>query len=51
MKATPRMRKIALLGKFAYPGLRLFSITVALTANYMAGLWGQLRCWYVHELN
>ncbi|KAF7768904.1 hypothetical protein PCIT_a3426 [Pseudoalteromonas citrea] len=25
MKATPRVRKIALLGKFAYPELRLFS--------------------------
>ncbi|MBE0369858.1 hypothetical protein PAUR_a4443 [Pseudoalteromonas aurantia 208] len=24
MKATPRVRKIALLGKFAYPELRLF---------------------------
>ncbi|MBE0369921.1 hypothetical protein PAUR_a4523 [Pseudoalteromonas aurantia 208] len=25
MKATPRVRKIALLGKFAYPELRLFT--------------------------
>ncbi|TMP38305.1 hypothetical protein CWB97_22035, partial [Pseudoalteromonas citrea] len=25
MKATPRVRKIALLGKFAYPELRLFN--------------------------
>ncbi|MBQ4852420.1 hypothetical protein, partial [Pseudoalteromonas sp. MMG012] len=25
MKATPIMRKIALLGKFAYPELRLFN--------------------------
>ncbi|MBE0369893.1 hypothetical protein PAUR_a4487 [Pseudoalteromonas aurantia 208] len=24
MQATPRVRKIALLGKFAYPELRLF---------------------------
>ncbi|MBE0367631.1 hypothetical protein PAUR_a1029 [Pseudoalteromonas aurantia 208] len=28
MKATPRVRKIALLGKFAYPELRLITITL-----------------------
>ncbi|MBE0370400.1 hypothetical protein PAUR_b0434 [Pseudoalteromonas aurantia 208] len=28
MKATPRVRKIALLGKFAYPELRLLSTGV-----------------------
>ncbi|KAF7774414.1 hypothetical protein PCIT_a0857 [Pseudoalteromonas citrea] len=28
MKATPRVRKIALLGKFAYPELRLLTLTL-----------------------
>ncbi|WP_212751971.1 hypothetical protein, partial [Pseudoalteromonas citrea] len=29
MKATPRVRKIALLGKFAYPELRLTMLVMA----------------------
>ncbi|MBE0370414.1 hypothetical protein PAUR_b0455 [Pseudoalteromonas aurantia 208] len=33
MKATPRVRKIALLGKCAYPELRLITTTQPYTLN------------------
>ncbi|MBE0369957.1 hypothetical protein PAUR_a4568 [Pseudoalteromonas aurantia 208] len=38
MKVTPRVRKIALLGKFAYPELRLFSM------SKVSGELGGLQC-------
>ncbi|MBE0368055.1 hypothetical protein PAUR_a1570 [Pseudoalteromonas aurantia 208] len=44
MKATPRVRKIALLGKFAYPELRLIKLQyylqpVARKAKVNLSLW------------